>query len=156
MIQDDSECFWTKSCSMKLKTSLLLGSHWTQNSPCSWSPGCSKHSGTSAGWSSQASPQIQSSFQTCRSWNGAKWQNVTLGFPACECLLTTGTDCVLFTPVHIRGLEPLGTGELHHHLGLLNGVRFICRRRQKLQKNPLKRVVAGISSARECAWRQGS
>lgn len=29
------------------------------------------------------------------------------------------------TPVHVGGLKPLSTGELHHHLGLLNGIRFI-------------------------------
>lgn len=27
--------------------------------------------------------------------------------------------------VNVGGLEPLGAGELHHHLGLLNGVRFV-------------------------------
>lgn len=29
------------------------------------------------------------------------------------------------TPVHVGRLKPLSTGELHHHLGLLNGIRFI-------------------------------
>lgn len=32
---------------------------------------------------------------------------------------------IVHTPVHIGGLEPLSTGELHHHLGLLNGIRVI-------------------------------
>lgn len=29
------------------------------------------------------------------------------------------------TPVHVGGLKPLSTGELHHHFGLLYGIRFI-------------------------------
>lgn len=26
------------------------------------------------------------------------------------------------TPVHVGGLKPLSTGELHHHFGLLDGI----------------------------------
>lgn len=46
---------------------LLLGSHWTQSSPCSWSLGCSMHPGISGGWFSLGSRQTQCSFLTCQS-----------------------------------------------------------------------------------------
>lgn len=41
--------------------------------------------------------------------------------------MSNGLGAVVYrhTPVHIGGLEPLSTGELDHHLGLLNGIRFI-------------------------------
>lgn len=55
----------------------------------------------------------------------SKCQNVTLGFSASECFKAASIDYSLRTPVHVGGLEPLSTGKLHHHLGLLNGVRFI-------------------------------
>lgn len=34
-------------------------------------------------------------------------------------------SAVRHTPVHIGGLEPLGTRELHNHLGLLDGIRVV-------------------------------
>ena len=106
---------------------LLLGSHWTRSSPCSWSPGCSRRSGTSAGWSSPASPQRQSSFLTCRSWNQRGDDITTL----CDHRRHIRKN-KNHTPVHVGGLEPLGTGELHHHLGLLDGIRLIWERKQRL------------------------
>lgn len=108
---------------------LLLELRWTQSSPCSWSLGCSKRSRTSAGWFSPGSPQRQSSCPTCRSWkyerrerqNSLRQHLITPSGSLTEILWGWN----LHTPVHIGGLEPLSTGELHHHLGLLNGIRFI-------------------------------
>lgn len=47
-------------------TVLLLGSRWTQSSPCSWNLECSRRSETWADWFSPGFPQRQSSFPTCQ------------------------------------------------------------------------------------------
>lgn len=42
-----------------------------------------------------------------------------------KCWQKAHGGCCLHIPVHIGGFEPLSTGKLHHHLWLLNRIRFI-------------------------------
>lgn len=53
-------------------------------------------------------------------------------------------------PVHVGGLEPLSTGELHHHFGLLNGIRFIYNRIIEAEYLKMISTERSVPDKRKC------